>query len=279
MVNIRDNRKLWDKILADTKEKMPIDIDTRGDRTVDVLLRNLLLKKGQTVLELGAGTGFNTLLCSKMFGVESFLLDFSEGSAELVKILRKRLNVNCHFILGDCRHLPFHLGSFDIVWSSGVNEHFLGRDRQEVFDEMSRVCKPCGYVLVTVPNALNPFYVMRKKILELKQSWPFGFEKPYTQRELRRRIENGGLEFLRFDGFGFLRSVADFVQLLLSQKIKGFRKGGVDNGILHKLNYGITHKLGGLNRARLINMRLGLLIVGVARKNRAIDKVPNSIPT
>jgi len=97
--------------------------------------------------------------------------------------------------------------NFDCVWNNGVNEHFLGNDRQLVFNEMARVCKIGGYLLITVPNSLNPLYRIKKKFLELRKKWPFGFEQPFSHEELKLRMRKAGIEILNKDGYGFLDSI------------------------------------------------------------------------
>ena len=54
---------------------------------------------------------------------------------------------------GDIAHLPFRTGSFDLVYSTGVLEHFLEpEDRQRSMRELARVTRPGGRAVVTVPN-------------------------------------------------------------------------------------------------------------------------------
>jgi SAM-dependent methyltransferase len=55
---------------------------------------------------------------------------------------------------GSGEHLPFAVGSFDLVVSVWVLEHLETPGR--VFGEVARVLKPGGHFIFLTPNALNP---------------------------------------------------------------------------------------------------------------------------
>jgi SAM-dependent methyltransferase len=82
-------------------------------------------------------------------------------------------------IFGDGRALPFADASFDTVLSTEVLEHVLAP--QEVVDEMARVLKPGGRLLVTVPF-IQPLHELPSDYFR------------YTPSSLRKLAEEAGLE-------------------------------------------------------------------------------------
>ena len=58
-------------------------------------------------------------------------------------------------INGACEQLPFHANSFDVILSHEVLEHVS--DDQQSVNEMVRVLKPGGVIVVFVPNLGYPF--------------------------------------------------------------------------------------------------------------------------
>lgn len=270
-------REVWDGVWASIRPKLLADIDYLiKNPTLDIYLRNITIKKGQRVLEAGAGSGLDSLICAKRYGAVSYLLDFSESSKNLVRDLASMLGVKYEFVLGGCLSLPFRNHSFAIVWNNGVNEHFAGNDRQQVFREMARVCQPKGYVLVAVPNAWNPSYRIKKKILDLKNAWPFGFEKPFSPRELKRAMQESGLEIVASDGFGIISSILDFVTFIKEMVLpKRSWSNGRNIGkaeIISTTDSFLTRALRAINRSAIINKYLGSVIILVGRK-------PDDAPT
>ena len=155
------------------------------------LLKHLVGTVPGSILEVGCGEGLRTVELAKEFGVHITLVDIS-----LDALLRVRNNiieaqVKATYKQADALALPFKDNSFDIVWSGGLNEHFIGEERQVVFNEMARVCK--HECIVIVPNALSITYWLLRKSLKLRGKWVYGFERPFSTFELRRRVKEAGL--------------------------------------------------------------------------------------
>ena len=123
------------------------------DRTNDLLSfgqdriwRKKVLKlinpqKGQTVLDLAAGTGSSSIVFAKE-GVKVIASDFSEG---MLAVGRKR-HPELEFVFADATKLPFKDASVDAVTISfglrNVNQPKLA------IQEMLRVLKPGGKVVI-----------------------------------------------------------------------------------------------------------------------------------
>jgi hypothetical protein len=64
-------------------------------------------------------------------------------------------------------------------------------------------------------------YRIWKAWLELRGNWPYGFERPYSRRELTRRAHEAGLKQTEVHGCGFWQALGDqFLPLLVGVEPK-----------------------------------------------------------
>jgi ubiquinone/menaquinone biosynthesis C-methylase UbiE len=134
---------------------------------------------GKKFLEAGCGTGVFSAELLK-YGIDCFLLDLSTRSIELSRKIFELKNIDGKFIIGDLFSLPFKSESFDIVWNSGVLEHFSSDVTKLALKEMERVTKRSGTIVVLVPSGRGIFYRSGKWIRERLGRWHFGYERPIS---------------------------------------------------------------------------------------------------
>lgn len=133
-------------------------------------------KSGDSVLELGSGTGELSAILS-LHGRKLTLLDFSKENLNFAKELFASLSLHAKFVQHDIlEELPFPDNSFDWVFSSGLLEHFTDEQIIFILNESKRVCK--NGVMSLVPNANSMPYMLGKYILETENKWTYGYEKP-----------------------------------------------------------------------------------------------------
>jgi ubiquinone/menaquinone biosynthesis C-methylase UbiE len=167
----------------------------------DRVLRNLAAVtdlKGKYVLEVGAGTGRDSLGLVKL-GAEVFLLDYVGSSLVIVRALLKEEGLRAHLVQGDAFALPFPDLTFDVVFHQGLLEHFRAEEARKLLSENVRVLKRDGYLLVDVPQRYH-IYTIIKHILILFGSWFAGWEREFSVRELERVVRDQGLTLLRTYG-------------------------------------------------------------------------------
>jgi 2-polyprenyl-3-methyl-5-hydroxy-6-metoxy-1,4-benzoquinol methylase len=148
--------------------------------------------RGKKVLEMGCGTGINTITMAK-YGAKITFLDFSKNALNIVKRNMESAGVTGELVLGDIFDYDIS-NEFDIVHSEGVVEHFTGPERQLVVEKHANAAKKGGNVVLIVPHVGSLGYRIGKFLSEITGSWIHGKEYPYTKNELKARMENAGLE-------------------------------------------------------------------------------------
>jgi len=106
------------------------------------------LKEGLKILDVSSGRGTQSIFYSKEFGVDVVGIDISEEMVKTATLNAKKAGSDnkVQFKIGDSQLLPFENNVFDVV----INECAVGipDDSQKVLNEMVRVVKPGGKILI-----------------------------------------------------------------------------------------------------------------------------------
>jgi 2-polyprenyl-3-methyl-5-hydroxy-6-metoxy-1,4-benzoquinol methylase len=126
--------KLWSQIEAPTKN-----------------IIKSISKPGQIVLDVGVGLG---RIIGDMDELRRYGVDISFGYLNVAK----SFGIECSFAFAE--DLPYVNEAFDLVIATDVLEHVL--DLQKVSQELFRVLKPGGYLLIRVPfeEDLSPYLTL-----------------------------------------------------------------------------------------------------------------------
>ncbi len=160
-------------------------------------------RRGDTTLELGSGTGeLSAFLAAE--GRYPILVDFSHSALRFSREVFARLGLKAQFveanILGG---VPLKDRLADLVWSSGVLEHFTDQQIVGILRESRRISRQT--VLSLVPNARSLAYRLGKWVQESRSEWLWGHEEPRdTLAPLFRRA---GLAAIRETSIGALHAL------------------------------------------------------------------------
>ena len=193
---------------SDEEVRAATEPDWFGRRALEGFLRRFTGREA-AVLEAGVGSGrFTVTLAGRFPGIRFVGLDIVHELAENMLRggwLRQRKNLDG--VVGDITRLPFPDASFDICFNQGVVEHTGGRHR-EAIQEMARVTKRGGVVIVTVPNYYCFPHTLRRAFRNRLGLPPLtGDEPPYRHGEMRRFFREAGLESVEIEGYYFMQSI------------------------------------------------------------------------
>jgi ubiquinone/menaquinone biosynthesis C-methylase UbiE len=107
-------------------------------------------KPGQSVLDVGCGTGELTVLIAERVGESGRAIGLDPGPAMILRARRKadRQGSRALFQLGVAEHLPFEAAQFDRLVMSVVLHHLPGDLKDMALREAGRVLKSDGSLLV-----------------------------------------------------------------------------------------------------------------------------------
>jgi SAM-dependent methyltransferase len=124
------------------------EFHVRGRKATQELARDLEPERGMQVLDVGCGLGGAARHLAKQYGCHVTGLDLSPDYCRVAAELTRRLGLDtlvC-FQQGDATALPFHDGSFDIVWTQHAAMNI--EDKAALYREFWRVLKPGGRLAI-----------------------------------------------------------------------------------------------------------------------------------
>ena len=111
------------------------------------------VRPGSKVLDIACGAGFSSNMLSKYYKVTG--TDLSPGVLEYAKKHYK----NVKFQVEDARRMSFKSEIFDAVMACAFIEHI--NEVEDVLNEMLRVTKKKGYVIIVSPSWFSPLRAIK----------------------------------------------------------------------------------------------------------------------
>jgi SAM-dependent methyltransferase len=153
------------------------------------------LKKGQTVLDLGSGGGFDCFLAANKVGKSGKVIGVDMTPEMIDKArenARKGKYANVEFRLGEIENLPVANSTIDVVISNCVIN--LSPNKKRVFEEALRVLKPDGRLMISDIVLLKKLpEVIRKNV----QAYIGCLSGAEMKGKYLKMIEDAGFKYVR----------------------------------------------------------------------------------
>jgi ubiquinone/menaquinone biosynthesis C-methylase UbiE len=111
------------------------------------LIASGFIRKKDRVLDVGCGGGLDTIFMAEQGSIVTGL-DFSRKALKIAKKRAVKLKVDVDWLAGSVFDLPLEDGAFDFVTDRGLFHLFEDADRPRYADEILRVLRPGGYMVV-----------------------------------------------------------------------------------------------------------------------------------
>lgn len=174
--------EVWEKYWLSQNLKDDFNTDLKSYQISSFHLLKQLIKKNNIKSILSAGSG-QDLICFKLQkffdnGLDIILLDTSMEVLDWNKRIFENNGLKVSTIKSDIFDIPANDSSFDLVFNTGVMEHFLENDQVTMTKEIMRVLKPGCFFVAANPSINAKIYKLGMEIAQKKGTWPFGRETP-----------------------------------------------------------------------------------------------------
>ncbi len=162
------------------------------NKRLDVFYNELLTEdiSNKDVLDAGCGTGWFSKAAAER-GANVTSMDLGEGLLQQVSIKCKSNRV-----VGSILNIPFSDNTFDYIVSSEVIEHIP--QPLDAIDELYRVLKPGGKLVLSTPNKVWYFSIWIANALKLR---PYqGLENWVSRSQLKNKLKETGFQIDEFPG-------------------------------------------------------------------------------
>jgi arsenite methyltransferase len=144
------------RVLAERLGYAPADLDRIPAEAIESFagvgyyFHLAALKEGETVLDLGSGSGMDTFIAALKVGAHGKVIGIDMTDEQRVKAERLRDRDgfrNVTYMKGYIEKVPVPDASIDVVISNGVIN--LAQDKAKVFSEAARLLKPGGRLAIS----------------------------------------------------------------------------------------------------------------------------------
>ncbi len=150
------------------------------------------IQKGETVVDLGSGGGFDCFLAARHTGETGRVIGVDMTSEMILRARKNKTAAgvkNVEFRLGEIEHLPIENSIADLIISNCVIN--LSTEKDQVFTEAFRVLRPGGRLAISDILALKPLPDHIREDLNLISACIGGAA---TFQDTRQMLEEAGFK-------------------------------------------------------------------------------------
>ncbi len=180
-----DANKWSDIYTSLTPNVEAISFRKRRDFTVDYIIKNI--PEGAAILDLGCGAG-PVISRLRKYGYKLIGIDYSHDMLQHANQELESKNSEIPLIQAECERVPIIDEVFECIVCLGVISYAESIDK--TLQEIYRLLKPGGQVIVSYRNKYNPILLDPVKLFIYLILLPFGFfrsEKKVIGRSISRR--------------------------------------------------------------------------------------------
>jgi len=178
-----------------------------GDDSIDARLECILSFVKSTLKSQKTRPVFRVLDvgCANGIVLRSLPSDLKRVGLDISRVLLERVQKagietrQCDF---DNNPFPLETDSFDLVLANDVIEHVLHTDH--VLNEMNRVLKPGGLIIISIPNINQPISLIMQFILDLTPMFAARYRcthyRDFTNRLFSKILSIHGFTVIRREG-------------------------------------------------------------------------------
>jgi ubiquinone/menaquinone biosynthesis C-methylase UbiE len=167
-------------------------------------IKALEWKRGR-ILEVGCGNCRNLKPFAE-HGFDCYGIDFSKKMLESARMYSKKHNLKIKLKKAYATSLPFPSRFFDYILCLATFHHLSKDEREKTLEEMRRVLKPKGKVIISVWNKLQMRFIFKRKDLMIPWRTKGKEYKRYyhlfTSWELKSLLKKHRFKVLKHNIFG-----------------------------------------------------------------------------
>lgn len=248
-------------------------LDEAQHKKFDYICRKLRLRKGDKLVEVGAGWGYMSVLAAEKYGAQVVNYGLIEEQNKVMQrsIDEKGLNDKVKIVVKDHRELLDEPETYDKYVSIGVYEH-AGLDCQEEWIRSIAAClKPGGIGVISTLCHMN-----RQRTNYIIDKYIFPGGNMPSLADTIRYMEDNGLTILDMESLRphYLRALEDWYDLFVKNwpKIHKLNPELFDEGFRRIWSVYLLGSLEGFNSA---SQRLNVFHI-VFTKGRGLDTYPDN---
>ena len=173
-MSIRPEKNVWDNTWGNQSEEVLI---SHADKKIFNYLINEINTENKDVIELGCGRGVVSHLLNEYDPKSITLMDFSKEALLRAKNIFSS-SKNIFYLEGDLLNIKSEK-KYDIVFSSGVVEHFSGKLRKQAIDKHFEISKDKVIFIVPAKPHYNTVRHRKPKTIDA-----FGWQEAFSKNEM-----------------------------------------------------------------------------------------------